>query len=333
MLQIHLTNKRLFCLLLVANNPYFYKKKYMPLNVPDSLPAIDVLKEENIFVMTETMATHQDIRPLRIAILNLMPVKETTEIHLLRMLSNSPLQAEILLLNIKNHVSKNTSQQHLEAFYQNFDQVKDQKFDGLIITGAPVEHLQFEDVNYWDEIKEIMEWTKYHVTSTFYICWAAQAGLYYHYGVHKHMVDKKIFGVFQHYVNNSKIPLVRGFDDEFLAPHSRHTDISKSDILENDQLEIAAESPEAGVYLVVSRDGKQVFVTGHSEYDLYTLKEEYDRDVAKGLPIDVPKNYFPGDDPSKNPHALWKGHASLLFSNWLNYYVYQQTPYLIDEIS
>jgi homoserine O-succinyltransferase len=305
----------------------------MPLNVPDNLPAIDVLREENIFVMTETKAIHQDIRPLRIAILNLMPIKVTTEIHLLRMLSNSPLQAEVSLLNIKNHVSKNTSQQHLETFYLNFDQIKDQKFDGLIITGAPVEHLEFEEVTYWDEIREIMAWARYHVTSTFYICWAAQAGLYYHYGINKHAVDKKIFGVFQHQVNNSKIPLLRGFDDEFLAPHSRHTDISREDVLKVDGLEIAAESPEAGVYIVVSKDGKEVFVTGHSEYDLLTLKQEYDRDVAKGLPIDVPKNYFPGDDPSKTPRALWKSHASLLFSNWLNYYVYQQTPFELDTIS
>jgi len=305
----------------------------MPLNVPDNLPAIDVLKEENIFIMTESRAIHQDIRPLKIAILNLMPVKVTTEIHLLRMLSNSPLQAEITLLDIKNHISKNTSQLHLETFYLNFDQIKNQKFDGLIITGAPVEHLEFEEVTYWDEIKEIMDWAKFHVTSTFYICWAAQAGLYHHYGIQKHPVDKKIFGVFQHHVNNSRIPLVRGFDDEFLAPHSRYTDISREDILKINALEIAAESPEAGVYMVVSRDGKQVFVTGHSEYDLFTLKQEYDRDIAKGLTIDVPKNYFPGDDPSLNPRALWKGHASLLFANWLNYYVYQQTPYVIDEIS
>lgn len=305
----------------------------MPLNVPDNLPAIDVLKEENIFIMTESRAIHQDIRPLRIAILNLMPVKVTTEIHLLRMLSNSPLQAEISLLNIKNHVSKNTSQLHLETFYMNFDQIKNQKFDGLIITGAPVEHLEFEDVSYWREIQEIMDWAKYNVTSTFYICWAAQAGLYHHYGIQKHAVEKKIFGVFQHQVNNTKIPLVRGFDDEFMAPHSRHTDISREDILRISVLEIAAESTEAGVYIVVSRDGKQVFVTGHSEYDLVTLKQEYDRDIAKGLAIDVPKNYFPGDDPTQNPRALWKGHASLLFANWLNYYVYQQTPFVIDEIS
>ena len=305
----------------------------MPLNVPDNLPAIEVLKEENIFVMTESRAIHQDIRPLRIAILNLMPVKVTTEIHLLRMLSNSPLQAEISLLDIKNQVSKNTSQLHLETFYQNFDQIKSQKFDGLIITGAPVEHLEFEEVSYWDEIQEIMDWAKYHVTSTFYICWAAQAGLYHHYGIQKHSVDKKIFGVFKHQVNNSKIPLVRGFDDEFMAPHSRHTDISRDDILKVNELEIAAESDDAGVYIVVSRDGKQVFVTGHSEYDLGTLKQEYDRDIAKGLLIEVPKNYFPEDDPSQNPRGLWKGHASLLFANWLNYYVYQQTPYVIDEIS
>lgn len=305
----------------------------MPLNVPDNLPAIDVLRNENIFIMTETRAIHQDIRPLKIVILNLMPVKITTETHLLRMLSNSPLQAEITLLNIKNHISKNTPQEHLETFYKYFDEIKEQKFDGMIITGAPVEHLDFEEVDYWEEIMEIMEWTKHHVTSTFYICWAAQAGLYYHFGVSKHDVNEKIFGVFRHKVLNSQIPLVRGFDDEFMAPHSRHTDIYRNEISKVPELEIIAESDEAGVYIVMANEGRQIFVTGHSEYDPFTLKSEYDRDVAKGLPINLPKNYFTDNDPSKPPKVTWKSHANLLFSNWLNYYVYQLTPYKLEDIS
>lgn len=304
----------------------------MPLNVPDNLPAIEVLREENIFVMTETRAVHQDIRPLKIVILNLMPVKITTEAHLLRMLSNSPLQVEISFLNIENHISKNTPAEHLEAFYQNFNKIKGQNFDGMIITGAPVELLNFEQVDYWEELKTIMSWAQHHVTSTFYICWAAQAGLYYHYGINKYETPKKVFGVFPHSVNNTKIPLVRGFDDEFLAPHSRHTDVRREDILKISDLEIVAESPEAGIYIVMSKDGKQIFVTGHSEYDSYTLKQEYDRDIAKGMKMDVPKNYFQDDDPARPPRALWKGHASLLFSNWLNYYVYQATPYHLEEI-
>ena len=304
----------------------------MPLNVPDNLPAIDVLKEENIFVMTESQASHQDIRPLKIVILNLMPVKTATEAHLLRMLSNSPLQVEITFLNIKNHISKNTSKEHLEAFYVNFESISSQKFDGMIITGAPVEHLDFEEVTYWDELKEIMEWGKHHVTSTFYICWAAQAGLYYHYGVPKYPVPHKVFGIFNHFVNNTKVPLVRGFDDEFMAPHSRNTDIKRKDIIGIDGIEILSESEEAGVYIVVSNDHKQIFVTGHSEYDAYTLKQEYDRDVAKGLSIDIPKNYFQNDDPSMPPRTTWRSHANLLFSNWLNYYVYQKTPFSLDDI-
>lgn len=304
----------------------------MPLNVPDNLPAINILREENIFVMPETVALHQDIRPLKIVILNLMPVKITTEIQLLRILSNSPLQAEVSFLNIKNHVSRNTPKEHLETFYLTLDQIRNKKFDGMIITGAPVELLEFEDVDYWDEMKEIMEWSKNHVTSTFYICWAAQAGLYYHYGIQKHPVPNKVFGVFPHLVFDSNIPLVRGFDDEFLAPHSRHTAVNKEDILKNDNLILVSESEEAGVYIVMSKDGKQIFVTGHSEYELFTLKEEYERDIAKGLPINVPKNYYPNDDPGKSPRSLWKSHASLLFSNWLNYYVYQETPYHLDDI-
>jgi homoserine O-succinyltransferase len=248
------------------------------------------------------------------------------------MLSNSPLQAEITLLNIKNHVSKNTPKEHLETFYMYFDDIKDQKFDGMIITGAPVEHLEFEEVHYWDEIKEIMEWTKHHVTSTFYICWAAQAGLYYHYGVPKHDVPEKIFGIFNHKVLNTQVPLVRGFDDEFMAPHSRNTDVAREEILKVEGLEIIAESDEAGVYIVVANEGRQIFVTGHSEYDPFTLKAEYDRDVAKGIPIKLPKNYFTDNDPSKPPKVTWKGHANLLFANWLNYYVYQLTPYKIEDI-
>ena len=305
----------------------------MPLNVPDNLPAIDILKEENIFVMTETRAIHQDIRPLKLVILNLMPVKIITETHLLRILSNSPLQVEITLLNIETHVSKNTSIEHLKAFYLNFNKIKYKKFDGMIITGAPVELLNFEDVDYWEELKTIMEWSKHHVTSTLYICWAAQAGLYYHYGINKHEAGKKIFGVFKHTLNNPFVQLVQGFDEEFLAPHSRHTDIDRDDILKVKELEIISESEEAGVYIVASKDGRQIFVTGHSEYEANTLKMEYDRDIAKGLPVGIPKNYFPNDDPSKPPKTLWKSHASLLFSNWLNYYVYQQTPFELDKIN
>ena len=299
----------------------------MPLNIPDNLPAIDILKDENIFVMTETRAVHQDIRPLKILILNLMPVKMTTEVHLLRMLSNSPLQVEITFLNIKNHISKNTPQDHLAAFYKNIDRISDQKFDGMIITGAPVEHLEFEKVDYWDEIRDIFEWTKHHVTSTFYICWAAQAGLYYHYGIPKYNIDQKLFGIFPHKVIYPNIPLVRGFDDLFLAPHSRHTEIRKEDLIKINELKIVSESDEAGIYIVMTDGGKQIFVTGHSEYEVDTLKNEYERDIAKGLTIKIPKNYFPDDNPSKTPRFLWKGHASLLYSNWLNYYVYQATPY------
>ncbi len=304
----------------------------MPLNIPDNLPAIEILKDENIFIMTETRAVHQDIRPLKILILNLMPVKMTTEVHLLRMLSNSPLQVEISFLNIKNHISKNTPQEHLETFYKNIDQIADQKFDGMIITGAPVEHLDFEEVDYWDEIKHIFDWTNNHVTSTFYICWAAQAGLYYHFGIPKYPVDQKIFGIFPHKVIDSNIPLVRGFDDIFMAPHSRYTEIKREDIIKVKDLVIISESDEAGIYIVMSKGGKQIFVTGHSEYEADTLKNEYDRDIEKGLPIQIPKNYFPNDNPSNYPKLLWKSHASLLYTNWLNYYVYQATPYSIEDI-
>lgn len=304
----------------------------MPVNVPDNLPAINVLKDENIFVMPEALAIHQDIRPLKLLILNLMPMKIPTEVHLLRMLSNSPLQVEVSFLNIKNHISRNTPYEHLSTFYKNIDHIYDQKFDGMIITGAPVEHLNFEDVDYWEEIKEIFEWTTHHVTSTFYICWAAQAGLYYHFGIPKYPVDKKVFGVFPHQVNDANIPLVRGFDDLFLAPHSRNTEIRKTDILKVKELSIVSESEEAGIYIVMTNGGKQIFVTGHSEYEVNTLQQEYERDIAKGLPIDIPKNYFPNDDPLKSPRSLWKSHASLLYANWLNYYVYQATPYQLDDI-
>ncbi|MDR1154511.1 MAG: homoserine O-succinyltransferase [Bacteroidales bacterium] len=302
----------------------------MPVNIPDNLPALDILKEENIFVMTESRAIHQDIRPLRLLILNLMPVKITTETHLLRMLSNTPLQVETTLLNTLSHTSKNTPIEHLQTFYKTFDEVKHKRFDGLIITGAPVELLQFEEVDYWDELKEIMDWAEHSVTSTLYICWAAQAGLYYHYGVPKYELPHKMFGIFTHTLNNPRAPIVRSFDDEFLVPHSRHTEIRREDIIRAPRLEIVSESAMAGVYLVRDIEKRRIFVTGHSEYDAETLREEYERDLARGMDIQVPYNYFPGDDPSRTPLMRWKSHAGLLFSNWLNYYVYQETPYDID---
>jgi len=302
----------------------------MPVNIPDNLPAIDILKEENIFVMTESRAIHQDIRPLRLLILNLMPVKITTETHLLRMLSNTPLQVEITLLNTLSHKSKNTPIEHLLTFYKTFDEVKHKRFDGLIITGAPVELLQFEEVDYWDELKTIMDWADRNVTSTLYICWAAQAGLYYHYGVPKYELPQKMFGIFTHTLNNHKAPIVRSFDDEFLVPHSRYTEIRRDDIIKIPRLEIVSESAIAGVYLVRDIEKRRIFVTGHSEYDAETLKEEYERDLAKELDIQIPYHYFPNDDPSQTPPMRWKSHAGLLFSNWLNYYVYQETPYEID---
>jgi len=304
----------------------------MPLNIPDQLPAVEILQEENIFVMRETMAIHQDIRPLRIVILNLMPVKTTTETHILRLLSNSPLQVEVTLLHTDDHVSKNTSIDHLKSFYKTFPQIRGQKFDGMIITGAPIEHLGFEEVDYWNELRDIMDWARHHVTSTMFICWGAQAGLYHFYNIPKYPLPKKMFGVFTHLVNNPKIPLVRGFDEEFMAPHSRHTEIRKADIEKIPELELVSESPEAGVYMVMTKGGRQIFVTGHSEYDPDTLKDEYERDLKKGLPIEVPVNYFPDNDPSKPPMARWKSHANLLYYNWLNYYVYQITPYNINDI-
>ena len=307
----------------------------MPIKVSDSLPATEILNRENIFVMTETKALRQDIRPLEIVILNLMPTKITTETQLLRVLGNTPLQINVMFMHTKTHLSKNTSKSHIETFYNTFDEIKDKKFDGMIITGAPVETMEFEDVDYWDELCEIMKWSKSNVTSTFHICWGAQAGLYYHYGVKKTSLDKKMFGVFKHHVcpdKKHKI-LLRGFDNAFYVPHSRHTTVCREDILAADGLEILAESPQAGVYIVCAKDDRQFFVMGHSEYDTETLKEEYLRDIQKGLDIEVPCNYFPQDDPDNSPMNLWRSHANLLYSNWLNYFVYQTTPYDIKTIN
>ncbi len=306
----------------------------MPIKVSDSLPAIEILNNENIFVITETRALKQDIRPLEIAVLNLMPTKVETETQLLRVLGNTPLQINVQFLNTKTHVSKNTSKSHIETFYKTFDDIKDSKFDGLIITGAPVEKMAFEEVDYWDELCEIMEWSKKNVTSTFHICWGAQAALYYHYGVPKYDVPQKVFGIYEHTVVPDKKHkmLLRGFDDTFFAPHSRHTCIKKEDIEKIPALEILAESKDAGVYIVTDKDERRFFITGHSEYDADTLKKEYVRDVNKGLPIEVPVNYFPDDNPENEPLVKWRSHANLLFSNWLNYFVYQTTPYDIKEI-
>ena len=304
----------------------------MPIKIPDNLPATDILNAENIFVMGEDRAFHQDIRPLRIGILNLMPTKITTETQLLRLLGNSPLQVEIVLLHPETYRSKNTPEEHLITFYKTFDQVKGEKFDGLVITGAPVEQLEFHEVAYWEELKAIMDWSKHNVYSTFHICWGAQAGLFHHYQIPKHSLPAKVFGVFPHRVRKKNTRLLRGFDDIFWAPHSRHTEVRAEDIEQVGELEILSDSEEAGVYIVVSKDGRQVFVTGHSEYDPLTLKDEYLRDLGKGLPIAPPRNYFPGDDPSKAPLVNWRAHANLLFANWLNYYVYQETPYDLAEL-
>lgn len=306
----------------------------MPIKVSDSLPAIEILNSENIFVITETRAMTQDIRPLEIAVLNLMPTKIETETQLLRVLGNTPLQINVQFINTKTHVSKNTSKSHIETFYKTFDDIKNSKFDGLIITGAPIETMEFEDVDYWQELCEIMEWSKTNVTSTFHICWGAQAALYYHYGVPKHDLPEKMFGIFEHTVvpeKKHKI-LLRGFDDTFFVPHSRHTYIAEEDINKVPALEILATSKEAGVYIVTDKNERRFFITGHSEYDANTLKNEYIRDLAKGLPINIPKNYFPDDDPSKEPIFKWRAHANLLYSNWLNYFVYQTTPYDIETI-
>ena len=304
----------------------------MPIKIPNELPATQVLQNENIFVMTETRAVSQDIRPLRIAILNLMPTKVVTETQLTRLLGNTPLQVEIELIHTTSHESKNTSKDHLLAFYKSFNDIKDQKFDGLIITGAPVEQMPFEEVEYWDELCRIMEWSKTNVYSTFHICWGAQAGLYYHYGIDKQPLDKKMFGVFKHTVDRKNTMLLRGFDDTFMVPHSRHTTVLREDIEKVPQLKIAASSEEAGVYAIYTEGGRQVFIAGHSEYDPDTLLKEYERDKNLGLPIDVPKNYFPGDDDTKEPIVTWRGHANLLYSNWLNYFVYQTTPFNLGDI-
>lgn len=306
----------------------------MPIKVSDSLPAIEILNNENIFVITETRALTQDIRPLEIAVLNLMPTKIETETQLLRVLGNTPLQINVQFINTKTHESKNTSKSHIETFYKTFDDIKDSKFDGLIITGAPVEKMAFEEVDYWKELCEIMEWSKTNVTSTFHICWGAQAALYYHYGVPKYEVPEKVFGVFPHKVVPEKKHkmLLRGYDDVFYVPQSRHTEVREEDINKVPALEILAKSDESGVYIVTDRNERRFFITGHSEYDSHTLKNEYDRDVAKGLDIKVPVNYFPDDDPTKEPIVSWRAHANLLYSNWLNYYVYQTTPYDIKTI-
>ncbi len=299
----------------------------MPINISDRLPAAKILQEENIFFLKESRASHQDIRPLQILILNLMPDKITTETQLLRLIGNTPIQTEITLIHPKTYLSKHTAKDHLLSFYKYFDDVKNRKFDGMIITGAPVETLKFEEVDYWGELKEIMKWSKKNVTSTLHICWAAQAGLYYHYGIKKYPLKEKIFGVFEHKKPAHPYKLLRGFDDIFYAPHSRHTRVRSCDVKKIHELEIIAESKESGVYIVKSKKGKQFFVTGHSEYDPLTLKKEYDRDVARGLNINIPKNYFPNDDPKKEPVVLWRSHAHLLFANWMNYYVYQATPF------
>ena len=304
----------------------------MPLRLPDKLPAIDLLKDENIFVLADSRANTQDIRPLRIVILNLMPLKITTETDLIRILSNSPLQLEVQFMKVKAHTSKNTPIEHMKAFYRDFDLMRSEKFDGMIITGAPVEHLDYKDVNYWDEISDIFAWARTHVTSTMYICWAAQAGLYYHYGVPKHSLPEKMFGIFPQYPLDKKLPIFRGCDDVFYMPHSRHTELRKEDILKVPELTLIAESPMSGVSMVMARDGREIYITGHSEYSPYTLDTEYKRDLGKGLPIQMPYNYYKDDDPKKEPLVTWRAHGNLLFQNWLNYYVYQETPYNIDDI-
>ncbi len=304
----------------------------MPLRIPDRLPAIELLKQENIFVMDNSRATTQDIRPLRIVILNLMPLKITTETDLLRLLSNTPLQMEISFMKLKSHTPKNTPIEHMMLFYKDFDILRKQKFDGMIITGAPIEQLDYEDVNYWGEITEIFDWVRTNVTSTLFICWAAQAGLYYHYGVPKYPLEKKMFGIFRQYPVSNHLPIFRGFDDMFFMPHSRHTEVRKEDILKNDQLQIIAESPESGVSIVMARGGREFFITGHLEYAPNTLDNEYRRDKDVRDDVDIPKNYYLDNDPSNPPLVTWRAHANLLYNNWVNYYVYQETPYNIDDI-
>ena len=303
----------------------------MPIKVQSDLPARTILENENIFVMDEYRAQHQDMRPLAICILNLMPVKQDTELQLLRSLSNTPLQVDVTFMKMNSHVSLNTSMTHLNKFYNTFDELRGKQYDGLIITGAPVEQIPFEEVDYWPELCEIMEWSKTHVTSTFHICWGAQAGLYYHFGLNKVLLPQKLFGVFSHKVSNRRVPLVRGFDDYFYIPHSRHTAVSAEEIHACKELMVMAESEEAGVLLAMAGDGRQIFVMGHPEYDRYTLHNEYMRDKEKGLPIQVPKNYYPDDDCTRRPNLLWRSHCNNLYTNWLNYYVYQMTPYVLKE--
>ena len=304
----------------------------MPIKIPDKLPAKRVLENENIFVMDELRAGMQDIRPLKIGILNLMPTKITTETQLARLLGNTPLQGEIELVQVSSHKAKNVSEEHMLAFYKTFDEIRNNKYDGFVITGAPVERLSFEEVDYWDELCEIMEWTKTHVHSTFHICWGAQAALYYHYGIKKYDLDKKLSGVFRHRVVYKNPMLLRGFDDEFMVPHSRHTTVSLEEIKKVEQIKILSCSDEAGLYAAATDGGRQIFITGHSEYDRDTLKNEYLRDLAAGMNPEIPKNYFPDDDPEREPVVTWRGHANLIYSNWLNYFVYQNTPYDITKI-
>ena len=304
----------------------------MPIRIPNDLPAAAALQQENIFVMPQDRAISQDIRPLEIVLLNLMPTKIATETQLSRLLGNTPLQVNLTLMHTTSHRPKNISQEHMLSFYKSFDELKDRKFDGMVITGAPVELMEFEDVNYWDELCQIMEWSKTHVHSTFHICWGAQAGLYYHYGIQKQKLSEKLFGVFRHTRDYKRAILLRGFDDEFWAPHSRHTTISREDVEAVPELKIIASSKEAGVYAIMNKGGRHIFVTGHSEYDPLTLEAEYLRDKNQGLPIRVPENYYPNDDDTQEPIVRWRGHANLLFSNWLNYFVYQTTPYDIMHV-
>lgn len=304
----------------------------MPLRLPDKLPAIELLKTENIFVIDNSRATSQDIRPLRIIILNLMPLKITTETDLIRLLSNTPLQMEVSFMKLKSHTPKNTPISHMMMFYKDFDVLKDERFDGMIITGAPIEHMEYEDVAYWDEISKIFAWARTHVTSTLYICWAAQAGLYYHYGIPKYPLEKKMFGIFRTYPLDTKQPIFRGFDDIFYMPHSRHTELHKEDIIANSELTLLAESPDSGVCMVMARGGREFFITGHLEYAPNTLDKEYRRDLGKRDDVDIPKNYYKDDNPDNPPVVTWRAHANLLFSNWINYYIYQETPYDISKI-
>lgn len=303
----------------------------MPIRVQNDLPVKEILERENIFVMDEKRATSQDIRPLKVGLLNLMPLKEDTELQILRSLSNTPLQVDVVFVNVSSHQSKNTSTSHINKFYVPFKDIKKKRFDGFIITGAPVEQMPFEEVDYWEELKEIMEWTKTHVTSTVHLCWGAQAALYYHFGINKVQMDAKVFGVFEHRVQNRKTPLVRGFDDVFLAPHSRHTTVPTEWIKAEERITVLAESDEAGVFLAMADEGKQIYVMGHPEYDRVTLHNEYMRDKNKGLEIDVPKNYYPNDDCENKPLLTWRSHANNFYTNWINYYVYQATPYVLED--